>query len=241
MLFSGKTAIVTGAAAHIGRAVALTLGREGAKVALVDFDAAHLEQVSKEMDATGVQTVSYVCDVSDEKRVNEVAENIRSHFGHIDILINNAGLWRCDWGPFAESDSGMWKRKIGVNILGTMYFTRAVINDMIRQHYGRIINLGSVAGTYGNANMTDYSMTKGAIHAFTLALAKEVAKDGITVNCVSPGNVLEESGKENTELSFIPRSGTPQENADLICFLASDKAGYISGQDYQIDGCRKKM
>ena len=135
------------------------------------------------------------------------------------------------------------KKKIEINVLGTMYFTRALIASMIQNRYGRVVNVSSVAGVYGIRNMVDYSTTKGAINAFTLALAKEVTEFGVTVNSVSPGNILSDSNleKDNPELSFAGRSGTNKECADVICFLASEKASYVSGQNYIVDGCRKKM
>lgn len=241
MEFDQKVIIVTGAAAHIGRAVSLTFAQGGAKVALVDYDKKGIENVEAEILQRGGTALAFHCDVSDEERVKEVVRQVEAIWGRVDVLVNNAGLWRCDIGPFAESSSASWKKKIDVNLYGVMYFTRAVLPGMIERQYGRIVNLGSVAGVYGNRNMVDYSMTKGAIIAFTKALAKEVAAFGITVNTVSPGNVAEDAGGDHPDLSFIPRSGTPQENADLICFLASDKAAYISGQNYLIDGCRKAM
>lgn len=130
--------------------------------------------------------------------------------------------------------------------MGTVYFTKAVLPAMRENRYGKIINVASVAGVYGNANMVHYSATKGAVIAMTRALAKEVAVEGICVNAVSPGSV---SPAENpdmdyyqpSELSFTGRTGTDNENAELICFLASDAASYISGQNIQIDGCRKKQ
>ena len=241
MDFTGKVAMVTGAAAHIGRATAVMLAQRGAALVLADYDAERLEETRVLVETQGAKVLALQCDVSDEKRVDEVVARAISQFGHIDILINNAGLWRSHWGPFAQSESRNWIEKINVNVLGTMYCTHAVLEGMIRQRYGRIVNLASVAGVYGNANMVDYSTTKGAIIAFTAALAKEVAEQGITVNAVSPGNVREDDGPDNLRLSHIPRSGTPQENAELICFLASDQAAYISGQNYLIDGCRKSM
>ncbi|MBQ9965515.1 MAG: SDR family oxidoreductase, partial [Clostridia bacterium] len=166
-------------------------------------------------------------------------------FGKIDILINNAALWR-QFSSFVETDIDIWKKFININIMGTVYFTKAVINKMIENNYGRIINVASVAGVYGNATMTPYSATKGAVISFTKALAKEVAQFGITVNAVSPGSVSPADNRdidfsEPSGLSFMGRTGTGRENADLICFLASEEAGYISGQNIQIDGCRKKQ
>jgi NAD(P)-dependent dehydrogenase (short-subunit alcohol dehydrogenase family) len=123
-----------------------------------------------------------------------------------------------------------------------MYMTKAVLGGMIARGYGRIVNLASVAGVYGNRNMVDYSTTKAAIIGFTKALAKEVSEAGVTVNAVSPGSInSEEEYRNNTELSFIGRTGTVDECANVITFLCSDAASYVSGQNYQVDGCRKKM
>ena len=117
-----------------------------------------------------------------------------------------------------------------------------VLPGMLERHYGRIVNISSVAGVYGIGNMTDYSMTKGAINGFTLALAKEVTEHGVTVNAVAPGNIITASHENNNPtLSFAGRSGTSEECANVICFLASDAASYVSGQVYQVDGCRKRM
>ena len=128
----------------------------------------------------------------------------------------------------------------------TPKYVAYVLPKMLENGYGRIINVGSVAGVYGNANMVHYSATKGALISMTKALAKEVTDKGVLVNCVSPGSVSPSGNKdmnyfENSELSFMGRTGTDMENANLICFLASDEASYISGQNIQIDGCRKKQ
>ena len=241
MEFKDKVVLVTGAAAQIGRATALAFARKGAAVVLVDCDKKKLEDVHREIGPLSPRALAFACDIRDEAQVNVIINKTLNTLVPIDVLVNNAGLWRSHWGAFSQSQSAHWKEKIDVNILGTMYVTRAIINQMIEKGYGRIINLASVAGVYGNPNMVDYSMTKGAIIAFTAALAKEVAPYGITVNAVSPGNVKEKGGRDNLALSHVPRSGLAEENADLICFLASDKAAYISGQNYIIDGCRKSM
>lgn len=130
--------------------------------------------------------------------------------------------------------------------MGTVYFTKAALPDMITSRYGRIINVAFVAGVYGNANMVHYSATKGAVIAMTKALAKEVADKGVLVNAVSPGSVSPSENSDmdyytDSELSFMGRTGTDMGNANLICFLASDEASYISAQNIQIDGCRKKQ
>jgi 3-oxoacyl-[acyl-carrier protein] reductase len=238
--FTGRCAIITGASIGIGQATAEKLAELNCNLVLVARNIQKLEELQKKLEKK-VDVLIFKCDVSDEQAVKTVVQRSIEHFSKIDILVNNAAIWR-RWIPFAETDSSMWKEYINSNILGTLYFTHAVLQNMLENHYGRIINIGSVAGVYGNALQVDYSMTKGAIIAFTKALAKEVTDKGILVNCVSPGSVSNKQDiPEPTELSFTGRTGTHTENANLICFLASEEASYISGQNYQVDGCRKKM
>lgn len=245
MYFEGKTVLITGAAVGIGRACALQFAKNGANIILVDYNAETLAKTEEEIKNITDCCLSFVCDVSNNNAVlNTVKESI-NHFGKIDILINNAALWRC-WAPFVDTPIEEWEKFLAVNVMGVVYFTKAVLPSMLKNGYGRIINVASVAGVYGNANMVHYSATKGALISMTKALAKEVAHLGITVNAVSPGSVSPAENPdidhfEASELSFMGRTGTDRENADLICFLASDKAGYISGQNIQIDGCRKKQ
>ena len=245
MEFEGKVALITGAAVGIGRATALVMAEGGANLILVDVDEERLLQVKQELAAYTHNVLTARCDISDAQRVNEVVSQAYETFGKIDILVNNAALWR-ENKPFAQSDMEVWKRYFDINVTGTAYVTKAVLPGMLDRGYGRIINVASVAGVYGNANMACYSATKGALIAFTKALAKEVTGKGVSVNAVSPGSVSPSSNEDidfsqPSELSFAGRTGTGRENADLICFLASDKASYISGQNIQIDGCRKKM
>ncbi len=245
MEFQGKTAIITGAAVGIGRAVALLLAQRGANVVLVDLDPETLAITEKEIQAITENVLAITCDVSDNEAVQEAVKAANARFGKVDILVNNAGLWR-QRGSFTELPVDLWKKFFDVNVMGTVYFTKAVIDQMIENGYGRIINVASVAGVYGLMKSTHYSATKGAMISFTRALAKEVATKGITVNAVSPGSVSPSDNRDidfykPSELSFMGRTGTNRENADLICFLASDKAAYISGQNIQIDGCRKKQ
>ena len=240
MDFKGKTVLITGASMGIGCATAIRFAQLHADLVLLDIDMDKLTGVKQELSDYPVHVEIYECDISDEQRVNEVCADAIARMGKIDILINNAGLWR-HFCLFEDSESAVWRRKIDVNILGTMYLTRSLINPMLERGWGRIINLASVTGVYGNAKMVDYSMTKGAIIAFTKALAKEVTERGVLVNAVSPGSVSDREGTEPSELSFMGRTGSHLENANLICFLASDEASYISGQNIQIDGCRKKM
>jgi len=245
MKFHKKTALITGAAVGIGRATALELARRGARLVLLDINFEKLKEIQKALDADPNDVLLYCCDVSDEARVNEVVADALSRLGKIDILVNNAALWRCR-SEFVDTPIEEWKRFIDINIMGTVYVTKAVLPSMLEQNYGRIINVASVAGIYGNRKMAHYSATKGAIISFTRALAKEVVTKGVLVNAVSPGSVSPSSEEDidfsqPSELSYMGRTGTDRENADLICFLASDQVGYISGQNIQIDGCRKKI
>ena len=244
-MFKGKTVLITGASVGIGRACALQFAKNGANVIIIDYNADTLKQTEIEIDRITNNFLSIVCDVSDNSFVIESVEKSIGRFGKIDILVNNAALWR-DSSPFYDTDIDVWKKYFDINVMGTVYFTKAVIGKMIENNYGRIINVASVAGVYGNANMVHYSATKGAVISMTKALAKEVADKGITVNAVSPGSVSPSDNSDidyyqSSNLSFTGRTGTARENAELICFLAGDSAAYINGQNIQIDGCRKKQ
>ena len=245
MDFKDKVALVTGASVGIGRAVALKFAQNGAKVVILDIDFEKLESVKKEIEEYTKDVLIFKCDISNEENVYEVVRKAEGVFGKIDILVNNAALWRC-WNTFVETSTDDWRKFIDVNIMGVVYATKAVLPGMLERKYGRIINVSSVAGVYGNANMAHYSATKGAVISMTKALAKEVTDKGVLVNCVSPGSVSPSDNPDinyskPSELSFMGRTGTNAENANLICFLASDEATYISGQSIQIDGCRKKQ
>ena len=245
MNFTNKIALVTGASCGIGRATAIKLAMGGAKLALVDIKFDELLEVKEELKSYTEDVLVFNCDVSDEKAVNEVVRSVEEKWGCVDILVNNAAIWRT-WKPFVEVTTEEWLRFINVNVMSVVYFTRAVMPKMIEKHFGRIINVTSVAGVNGNMNMSHYSATKAAVIAMTKSIAKEVAADGVLINCVSPGSVSPSENKDvnhyiESELSYMGRTGTDMENANLICFLASDEASYISGENIMIDGCRKKL
>lgn len=239
MDFSGKTALITGAGRGIGEACALQLARGGAQIVANDLKAENLQELCQKLDQMNAAYLACPCDVADEAAVRVMVAKAIETFGKIDILVNNAGIFRAHYQPFKDQISAYWKQKIEINILGTMYCTHAVMPGMMERRYGRIINVSSVAGVYGLRNMVDYSMTKGAVIAFTKALAKELGPSNITVNAVAPGNISTYS--ELPELSFLGRSGTAEECANVITFLASDEASFVSGQNYQVDGCRRTM
>lgn len=245
MQFLGKTALITGAAVGIGRACAVKFAAEGARVVAVDVNSEGLSTLTREVTAAGGKIFTLVCDIADEGAVKASFARAKESFGKIDILVNNAALWR-DRSAFVDAPSALWKRYFDINVMGVVYCTQAALPDMIAAGYGRVINVASVAGVYGNAGMAHYSATKGALIAMTQAVAKEVAESGVTVNAVSPGTVNpSEDGRydltRENAMNYMGRTGSPMENAELICFLASEAAGYISGQSIQIDGCRKKI
>jgi len=243
MNFKNKTVLITGASQGIGRAAALEFARYGASLVLLDINFAKLTEVEGELAceiaANGASIAIYECDISCEAQVNSIAAKLPP----IDILVNCAAIWR-DSTPFVDTTAELWRRFFDINVMGTVFVTKAVLPSMIERKWGRIINIASVAGVYGNRNMSPYSASKGAVISFSKALAKEVAQSGITVNAISPGSVSPADDPDidsfvQSSLPHMGRTGTGRENAGLILYLASDEAAYVSGQNIQIDGCRK--
>jgi 3-oxoacyl-[acyl-carrier protein] reductase len=240
MNFKGKTAFITGAAKGIGKAIAVGMAKNGADLIITDILKEELYSTETEISDCGVKVKAICLDVTDEGAVRSAVKKCIEEFGKIDILVNNAGIYPAR--DFMTSTSDDWKKIIDVNILGTMYPTHAILPYMVDNGYGRIVNIASVAAVYGIKFFVDYSMTKGAIVSFTKALAKLVTDKGVTVNCVSPGSIDVTGGNTPMlEHSFMGRAGTPEELANVVLFVASEDASYVSGQNYVVDGCRKKM
>lgn len=210
MMFTGKAAMITGASVGIGRACALRMAQEGACLILLDRRLETLEALREELlgqMGTGGSDRLFVrpCDISDEQRGKR---NGSGSGGKVRAGgYSGKQCWPCGAaGPLSGGSDGRRKRFFDVNVLGTVYCTRAVLGGMLERGYGRIINVGSVAGVYGNANMVHYSATKGALIALTKALAKEVAAQGVTVNCVAPGSV---SPSEHSDVTYTEPSSFP--------------------------------
>lgn len=243
--FSGKVALITGATGGLGRGLVTVFAEKGADLILLDLNEEKLAEVKKTAEKYGVRAETVVCDIADEEQVNEKLSAAEKAFGKIDFLVNNAAIWRCR-SAVIDTPTEEWRRFMEINVMGTVFVTRAVLSGMIERGYGKIVNVASVAGHYGNANMAHYSATKGAVIAFSAALSKEVIGQGINVNCVSPGTVSREAGEDidvfhETSLCRLGRSGTARENAELIAFLCTDEARYIVGQNILIDGGRKSI
>lgn len=250
MKLTNKVAIVTGGGRGIGKAISLTLAAEGATVVIAATTMAPAEAVVEEITANGGQALALQTDVTNFDQVKQTVATTIERFGQIDILINNAGgSARGKMTAFSQSDESTWDYVLNTNLKGVLYTCRAVINPMIEHGSGCIINIGSVAGIIGLSGQADYSASKGAVIAFTQALAKETSHQGIRVNCVSPGptkseaaRAIPEAMRKNLAVSALVDSTGFDEFAEadhiasLVGFLATDEAGYITGQNYPVCG-----
>jgi 3-oxoacyl-[acyl-carrier protein] reductase len=242
MKLKDKVAIITGAGQGIGKEIALTFAREGAKVVVTDITGKEKE-VAEEIERMGGEAIALKVDVSKMEDAKKMAEEALKAFGRIDILVNNAGIYPSK--PFVEMTESDWDKVINVNLKGTFNCTKAVVETMIKQKYGKIINITSIAGTVvGFPQLTHYCASKAGITGFTRALALELAPYGINVNAIAPGPIetpgTQALGKEAYEnfkkLIPIGRWGKPEDIANLAVFLASDESSNITGQVIVSDG-----
>ncbi len=243
MRLAEKIAIVTGASRGIGRSIALALAREGAAV-VVNYreNEPAATRVVGEISSAGGRAVCYQADVSNFAQAQDLIDFAVQQYGDLQILVNNAGATRDGLiMTMAEKD---WDFVIATNLKSTFNCARAAVRHMLRRRYGRIINISSVAGQMGNAGQTNYSASKAGQIGFTKALAREVASRSITVNAIAPGYVdtdLTRDLPEQTKagiLNMVPlkRMGQPEDIAEAVVYLASDQAGYVTGQVLSIDG-----
>ena len=243
MLLDGKVALVTGASRGIGRAIALKLASEGAKVAInYAGNTAKAEAVKAEIEAAGGEAMLVQADVSDAAQVDAMVKTVAEAFGTIDILVNNAGITRD--GLLMRMKEEDFDAVLNTNLKGVFHCTKAVSRLMMKKRYGRIVNMASVVGLMGNAGQTNYAAAKAGVMGFSKSAARELASRGITVNTVAPGcmntdmtAVLPDKVKEGM-LQSIPlqRIGEPEDVANAVLFLASDLAAYITGQNVDVDG-----
>lgn len=238
----GKVAVITGGSRGIGRAIAMRLSAEGAKVAICGRNLAAAEEVVAEIEATGATGMAVAADVSRESDAEALIQASIKRFGRLDILVNNAGITRD--GLLVRMKEEDWDAVLDVNLKGAFFTTRSALRPMLRARGGRIVNISSIAGTMGIPGQANYSAAKAGLIGFTKAVAKEVASRSITVNAVAPGFIETEmtavlsEDRKKIYLSQIPlgRFGDPTEVAALVSFLVSEAAGYITGQVITIDG-----
>jgi 2-hydroxycyclohexanecarboxyl-CoA dehydrogenase len=242
LFLKGKVALVTGSGQGIGAAIAAQLAHSGARVAVCDLHRERADAVATTLSGHGLEAESFTCDVTSPEAVAELVRAITSVAGPIEILVNNVG-WAGD-DPFISLSDGQIRDLIDVNLMSTLFVCKAVGAGMIDRRAGRIINIASDAGRVGSGGQAVYAASKGAVIAFTKSLAREWAKHGITANCVAPGITDTPLWGETSEriksllLANVPlkRVGQPEEIATAVTYLASDEAGYITGQVLSVSG-----
>lgn len=242
-MLTGKIALVTGASRGIGRQTALTLASYGATV-IVNYNGnkAKAEEVVNEITENGGKASVYGCNVSDYSAVETMMKDLLSEYGRIDILVNNAGITKD--GLLMKMSEEDYDVVLDINLKGTFNCIKHISRQMLKQKSGRIINLSSVVGVYGNAGQVNYSASKAGIIGITKSVAKEIGSRGITVNAVAPGFIItemtdampEDAKKQVTDKIAMNRLGETKDVAELVAFLASDKAAYITGQVICVDG-----
>jgi 3-oxoacyl-[acyl-carrier protein] reductase len=239
---AGRIALVTGASQGIGRAVALELARAGATVALAARNEAKLSEVAAEIEAAGGEAAAFALDVASEESIKAGARAVIERFGKVEILVNNAGITRD--GLMMAMKRADWDDVLGTNLTGAFLLTQALMRPMLKNRWGRIINISSVVGRTGQAGQVNYAASKAGLIGLTRALAREAASRGITVNAVAPGYietpmtaVLDEK-QRTAMMEQIPlgRAGTDAEIAQAVVFLASDAAAYITGHVLDVNG-----
>jgi 3-oxoacyl-[acyl-carrier protein] reductase len=243
MTFSRKTAIVTGAARGIGRAICVELARQGCDIAFnYAHSAAQAESLCTELISLGRKAISYQADAADYAAVEAMTAAVKRDFGQVDFLVNNAGIIRDKLLLGMKEDD--WDQVIDTNLKGVFNFSRLVIGGMIRARSGVILNISSISGVVGMAGQTNYAASKAGVVGFTKALAKEVASRNIRVNALALGLIATEMTEtlpqeyKSKMLEAIPlgRFGTPEEISRIVTFLLSEAAAYITGQVIQVDG-----
>jgi 2-hydroxycyclohexanecarboxyl-CoA dehydrogenase len=245
---AGKAALVTGAGQGIGRAIALALAREGCHVAIADIAPTSAAAVATEVQARGVKGLALTVDLTRRAEVEGMAREVLGQLGQVDVLVNNAGWDRM--GLFLDTDEDTWDRIIAVNLKAMLYVSKAVLPSMVARGGGKVVNIASDAGRVGSSGEAVYSATKGAVIAFSKALAREMARHRVTVNVVCPGltetpllqSLRDQSPKMERILEAVTRAtplgrvATPEEIAGAVVFFASPEADFVTGQTLSVSG-----
>jgi len=240
-VLKGRIGIVTGAGHGIGREIALSLARNGAEVVVTDISD-EIFEVGKQIEAIGSKALPIKCDVTELEQAQRVEEQVVAKYERIDILVNNAGVYPMK--PFLDMTAEEWNKVLRINLNGAFHCTKAVLPKMVKQKYGKIVNISSISGpVVAFLNLVHYSASKAAIAGFTKALALEMAQYGINVNAVAPGPIDVGAMSPDMEMyqqvvKAIPlgRMGLPRDIANLVVFLVSDDANFITGQCIVSDG-----
>jgi 2-hydroxycyclohexanecarboxyl-CoA dehydrogenase len=241
-----RTALVTGGARGIGRAIALELAADGRAVAVGDIRAELAQETAAEIESSGGRATAIELDVTDSRSIEAAVARVANELGPIEVAVNNAG-WD-ELKPFLETDEDFWRKVVDINYLGALRVTHAVLPGMVERGWGRVVNIASDAGRVGSSMEAVYAGAKGGVIAFTKTVAREVARSGVTANVVCPGPtktpMLEEMAEAGGEKLFdalvraVPmrRLAEPEDIAVAVAFLASERTGYITGQTLSVSG-----
>lgn len=242
MDLSTRVAVVTGSGRGIGREIAIALAEHGASIVISDIDPETAEQAAADIKGKGGESIAVAADITDQTQVAHLTDQAMSAFGRVDILVNNAGITRDTL--LMRMSATDWDQVLTTNLKGAFLCTQAMVRHMLKQRWGRIINIASVVGLIGNAGQANYAAAKAGLIGLTKTTAREVASRGLTANAVAPGFIdtdMTRALSDATREAFLMQiplgsAGTPKDVANAVVFLASEEARYITGQVLNVDG-----